>query len=90
MSATLPDRLSVDPKSLLSECFSESNARYLVEIAPKNATRLAEIFGAAPELLRCVGRVSARPVLTLHAGIDAVEVPVATLRHAFRVPECTA
>ena len=64
--------------------FSESNSRFLVEVAPEHAEQVEAHFAGVP--FACVGRVSAEPTLKIWGpdGTVVVELPVHELVKAWQ------
>ena len=68
-------------------CFSESNTRFVCEVAPDKADQFEEHLAGVP--MARIGTVVAEPQLTIHeaAGQPAlVEVPIAELKAAWKRP----
>jgi len=78
----VPAPEGIEPWELL---FSESNARFVVSLAPASCARFEEIM-AGVSYAR-VGEVIAEPKLTLrHRGRDLVDLPLERLRTAWKAP----
>jgi len=64
--------------------FSESNSRFVVEVAPDNATALRECFNGLP--LHEIGTVGGDKLKLTGSAGSAIDLPVDELVDAFRKP----
>jgi phosphoribosylformylglycinamidine synthase II len=66
--------------------FSESNSRFLVEVAPENEANFREIMAVIP--MASIGHVSQEEVLEVYGlnGEEILSVPIAELKEAWQKP----
>ena len=73
-----PAKVGDGDLSLHAKCFSEDPSRYLLEVAPTDRERIAQLLKGIPHAI--IGTVTERPSLLLRVGSDATEIPIARLR----------
>ncbi len=73
-----PAKAADEDVSLTAKCFSEEPSRYLLEVAPTDRERIAQLLKGIPHAI--VGTFVARQSMAIKVGSDVTEIPLERLR----------